>query len=317
MFKTKKVWVFYLLGRVRLIYVFLQKNDMIKSMTGFGRQTYQYNDKIISIELRTLNSKLFDLNLKTPAFIRERDTEIRNILSSQLERGKIELYITQESSLANALNINKTLFESYYYELKSMSDSLKNSTETDIFSLVLRMPDIFSKEQNAMDEEDWKMFEKNLFLACSQVNEFRQTEGDVLKDKLMENITQIGNLLTQVTPFEEQRIKSVRDRLSKHVEKFLSDAQIDKNRFEQEIIFYLEKLDITEEKVRLKKHLDFFVESINESKSNGKKLGFMTQEIGREINTLGSKANDFEIQQLVVKMKDELEQIKEQLGNIL
>lgn len=286
-------------------------------MTGFGRQTYQYNDKIISIELRTLNSKLFDLNLKTPAFIRERDTEIRNILSSQLERGKIELYITQESSLANALNINKTLFESYYYELKSMSDSLKNSTETDIFSLVLRMPDVFSKEQNAMDEEDWKIFEKKLFLACSQVNEFRQTEGDVLKDKLMENITQIGNLLTQVTPFEEQRIKSVRDRLSKHVEKFLSDAQIDKNRFEQEIIFYLEKLDITEEKVRLKKHLDFFVESINESKSNGKKLGFMTQEIGREINTLGSKANDFEIQQLVVKMKDELEQIKEQLGNIL
>ncbi|MDD2411656.1 MAG: YicC/YloC family endoribonuclease [Bacteroidales bacterium] len=290
---------------------------MIKSMTGFGRQTYQYNDKIISIELRTLNSKIFDLTLKTPAFIRERETEIRNILSSQLERGKIELYITQESSLANTLNINKTLFESYYYELKSMSDSLKNSTETDIFSLVLRMPDIFSKEQNAMDEEDWKMFEKNLFLACSQVNEFRQTEGDVLKDKLMENITQIGNLLTQVTPFEEQRIKSVRDRLSKHVEKFLSDAQIDKNRFEQEIIFYLEKLDITEEKVRLKKHLDFFVESINESKSNGKKLGFMTQEIGREINTLGSKANDFEIQQLVVKMKDELEQIKEQLGNIL
>jgi len=286
-------------------------------MTGFGRQTYQYNDKIISIELRTLNSKIFDLTLKTPAFIRERETEIRNILSSQLERGKIELYITQESSLANTLNINKTLFESYYYELKSMSDSLKNSTETDIFSLVLRMPDIFSKEQNAMDEEDWKMFEKNLFLACSQVNEFRQTEGDVLKDKLMENITQIGNLLTQVTPFEEQRIKSVRDRLSKHVEKFLSDAQIDKNRFEQEIIFYLEKLDITEEKVRLKKHLDFFVESINESKSNGKKLGFMTQEIGREINTLGSKANDFEIQQLVVKMKDELEQIKEQLGNIL
>lgn len=286
-------------------------------MTGFGRQTYQYNDKTISIEVRTLNSKLFDLNLKTPAFIRERDTEIRNILSSQLERGKVELYITQESSSANTLNINKTLFESYYYELKSMSDSLKNSSETDIFSLVLRMPDIFSKEQNAMDEEDWKMFEKNLFLACSQVNEFRQTEGDVLKDKLMENITQIGNLLTQVTPFEEQRIKSVRDRLSKHVEKFLSDAQIDKNRFEQEIIFYLEKLDITEEKVRLKKHLDFFVESINESKSNGKKLGFMTQEIGREINTLGSKANDFEIQQLVVKMKDELEQIKEQLGNIL
>lgn len=286
-------------------------------MTGFGRQTYQYNDKTISIELRTLNSKLFDLNLKTPVFIRERDTEIRNILSSQLERGKVELYITQESTSANTLNINKTLFESYYNELKSMSDYFQNTTKTDLFSLVLRMPDVFSKEQNAMNEEDWKMFEKNLFLACNQVNEFRQTEGAILKEKLMENITQIGLFLTQITPFEAQRIKTVRDRLSKHVEQFLSDAQIDKNRFEQEMIFYLEKLDITEEKVRLKKHLDFFVESINESKSNGKKLGFVAQEIGREINTLGSKANDFEIQQLVVKMKDELEQIKEQLGNIL
>lgn len=286
-------------------------------MTGFGRQTYQYNDKTISIELRTLNSKLFDLNLKTPVFIRERDTEIRNILSSQLERGKVELYITQESTSENTLNINKTLFESYYNELKSMSDYFQNTTKTDLFSLVLRMPDVFSKEQNAMNEEDWKMFEKNLFLACNQVNEFRQTEGAILKEKLMENITQIGLFLTQITPFEAQRIKTVRDRLSKHLEQFLLDAQIDKNRFEQEIIFYLEKLDITEEKVRLKKHLDFFVESMNETKSNGKKLAFVTQEIGREINTLGSKANDFEIQQLVVKMKDELEQIKEQLGNIL
>lgn len=286
-------------------------------MTGFGRQTYQQNDRAISIEIRTLNSKFFDLNLKIPAYFREHETDIRNLLSAQLERGKVELFINLESSSESSLNINKTLFENYYHELKTLSDKLQKSPETDIFSLVMKIPDVYSKDQKGMEEDDWKMFEQNLSDVCSQVNDFRISEGNVMKNKLLENISEIDNALQQIIPLEEQRIKSVRERLSKHMEKFLSDTQIDKNRLEQEIIFYLEKLDITEEKVRLKKHLEFFVETMNESKSNGKKLGFVAQEIGREINTLGSKANDFEIQQWVVKMKDELEQIKEQLGNIL
>ncbi len=286
-------------------------------MTGFGRESYSCQNKIVNIEIRTLNSKYLDLNLKLPNFIRERETEIRNIISAELERGKIEVSVSLEGGQSSNVVINQTVFESYFKELKLMSEKMDNPFQTDIFSIVMRFPDIYNKEQENIDDSEWKMFEQHLLIACNKVNEFRLSEGKILKEKMEENIAKIRTLLDAISPFEESRVASIRERILKHIDHFLTDSQADKNRFEQEIIYYLEKLDITEEKVRLLKHLNFFNDSLDEPKSNGKKLGFVAQEIGREVNTLGSKANHFEIQQMVVNMKDELEQIKEQLGNIL
>ncbi len=286
-------------------------------MTGFGRENYIYNNKTVTIEIRTLNSKYFDLNLKLPSFIREKETEIRNILSTELERGKIEVYVSFETGQASSTIINETVFESHYKELLTLSEKMNKTVEPDIFSLVMRLPDIYNKEQENIKDEEWQSFELSLIKSCEKVNEFRLSEGAILKQKIEANILNIRNLLEAITPFEESRITSIRERILKNIDNYFNESNSDKNRFEQEIIYYIEKLDITEEKVRLLKHLNFFAESINESKSNGKKLGFVAQEIGREINTIGSKANHFEIQQIVVNMKDELEQIKEQLGNIL
>lgn len=286
-------------------------------MTGFGRETYSHQNKSVNIEIRTLNSKYFDLNLKLPNFIRERETEIRNILSGELERGKVEVYVTLETGQTSNVVINQAVFESYFNQLQAMSEKVNNPTQTDIFSLVMRLPEIYSKDQESIDADEWTLFEQHLKIACAKVNEFRLAEGEILKRKMEDNILKIRTLLEEVKPYEESRIATIRERIFKHIDHFVTDAQADKNRFEQEIIYYIEKLDITEEKVRLLKHLDFFNNSLDEPKSNGKKLGFVAQEIGREVNTLGSKANHFEIQQIVVNMKDELEQIKEQLGNIL
>ena len=290
---------------------------MIKSMTGFGRETYIYHNKTVTIEIRTLNSKYFDLNLKLPNFIREKETEIRNILSAELERGKIELFVSFDIGQTSNNIINQAIFESNYKELEELSEKMNCKIQPDIFGLVMRLPNIYNKEQENIIDEEWQCFEKSLLKTCQKVNEFRISEGEILKEKIEANILTIRNLLDSIKPYEESRISSIRERILKHIDNFYNESNSDKNRFEQEIIYYIEKIDITEEKVRLLKHLNFFNESINEPKSNGKKLGFVSQEIGREINTIGSKANHFEIQQIVVNMKDELEQIKEQLGNIL
>lgn len=290
---------------------------MIKSMTGFGRTAIEVTGKSITVEIRTLNSKQLDLNTRIAPLFRNNENEIRAMISHELERGKIDFYLTLDRNSAPNVSINSGLAKSYFETLSALSKDLNNPVESDIFMQVLRMPDVISTPQEELSDEDWATVKNAIQETCNKVNDFRLTEGAALAKDFEKRICMIRDMIDEVTPFEENRIATLRAKFEKGMADLAGKVQFDSNRMEQEIFFYLEKLDITEEKVRLRKHCNYFLETMDAPESNGKKLAFIVQECGREINTLGSKSNDFNIQQIVVRMKDELEKLKEQLANIL
>ena len=285
---------------------------MILSMTGFGKKEFQYEDKCISVEIRSLNSKNTDITIRTPNYLRPLDLEIRKKLASKMQRGKIDLNIHIEFTRDFApTSINKKIVKAYMKQLEEIG----SSTESERISMAMRLPEAFSSDKEELNEEEKKILLSNLDIVISDIKDFQRNEGvEMLKDiELRLNL--IDSHLKNVVELEPKRIEKMREKLLASIQSL--KIEIDANRFEQEMIFYLEKFDITEEKVRLKNHIKYFREVTNEDSPNGKKLGFIAQEMGREINTIGSKSNDAHLQKIVVQMKDELEKIKEQLLNIL
>ncbi len=284
-------------------------------MTGYGKATGTFQGKKITIEVRSLNSKSLDLNIRCAPFYKELEGEIRKVIGEQLDRGKVDLSLSIDSTgESKNYSINKDLAKAYTADLKSLEE-ITGKPIDDYATLILRMPDIFVNEKEEIDEDERNWVLSILNEACNQINEFRRQEGIALEKEFEERIGDIRNLLNEVPKYEQERIDIIRARMKKSLEE-LDNKSYDDNRFEQELIFYIEKLDVSEEKMRLSNHLDYFLETM---KTNvpGKKLGFIGQEIGREINTLGSKSNHAEMQKLVVDMKDNLEKIKEQILNTL
>jgi len=291
---------------------------MIKSMTGFGKQIVETSNNKFTIEIRTLNSKQFDLNPKIPAALREHEPEIRKLMSARLIRGKVDLMInTEPKSAESAPGINHVLAGHFYHEIKTFANDLSLEMPEQILPVILRMPEVWSKPDEEIDPDEWDALLTNINLAMDAVDRFRTSEGEILQKDFELRVEKIKSLLLDVDGFESERVPRIKERIRLNLENLAGEIKQDKNRLEQEMIFYLEKLDITEEKIRLKKHCDYFMETLKKEEIPGKKLAFISQEIGREINTLGSKANDANIQQIVVLMKDELEKVKEQLYNIL
>ena len=287
-------------------------------MTGYGKSICEFPNKKISIEIKSLNSKQLDINTRLPILYREKELEIRNEIGSKLYRGKIDFSIFVESAVSDKVTqINKPVIEEYYKQLKEIAGTLNIENQTDYLRVLMPLPETVKTEIAELDEDEWNEIEKTIQLALKSIIEFRKQEGEILGNDVKSRIIIIRELLAQVDLFEKERINKIKLRLKESLEELAAKSQIDENRFEQELIFYLEKIDITEEKVRLNNHLDYFLETIGQKEPVGKKLGFISQEIGREINTLGSKANDAGMQRIVIQMKDELEKIKEQLLNIL
>jgi uncharacterized protein (TIGR00255 family) len=279
-------------------------------MTGYGKAEVHLENKKVTIEIRSLNSKNLDINARFPTLYKEKEMEVRKWLSGQLLRGKIDLVIFAETTGEETYTrINKGVVESYLEQLEGIRK------EADILSIAMRLPDVLKTEREELDEEEWQKIEGGITEAIKQLNAFRSSEGNELKRDFEHRVAVLEEKLEEVISIDPERLDAVRTRLDKAIQDLKSD--VDENRFEQELIYYLEKLDITEEKVRLNKHLSYFLYSLNEKDSNGKKLGFISQEMGREINTIGSKANFAPMQKVVVEMKDELEKIKEQLLNVL
>jgi TIGR00255 family protein len=290
---------------------------MIQSMTGFGKATAELDDKKITIEIKSLNSKQLDLNTRIAPIYREKEMEIRGELLQSLERGKVDLSIYLENiGKSSSTQINKPVFENYYSQIKEMATNLQIDLPADWFSVLLRLPDTIKTEIAELDETDWLKVQAALRTAVNSLIDFRKQEGQMLFALFEKKIGNIAALLNEIGQYEHERIERVKEKLMEAIQKNEITA-FDNNRFEQELIFYIEKLDINEEKSRLKNHLDYFIKTLNDEKGQGKKLGFIVQEIGREINTMGSKSNHAEMQQIVVRMKDELEQIKEQVLNVL
>lgn len=286
---------------------------MMYSMTGFGKSISEFLGRQISVNIKSLNSKSIDINLRLPIRYKEKEIELRKIISKELIRGKVECFVNIESKQSNPSNeLNHSIIKSYIDDLRSISSDL---SQTEAMKIAVSLPEVISAKEDEVEQEEWKNLEKTLLEAIEKLNDFRKTEGDTLETELKRNIVQIEQSLEKIIPFEQERV----DRVKEKFESYLSDlpVDIDENRLHQELIFYVEKFDITEEKVRLKQHLKYFLETMQSTNSEGKKLGFIAQEIGREINTIGSKANHHEIQKIVVIMKDELEKMKEQLFNVL
>jgi uncharacterized protein (TIGR00255 family) len=283
-------------------------------MTGFGKAIVNCEGKTIVIEIRSLNSKQFDLITRISALLRENENEMRSIIAKELERGKIEANIYIEKTDNPAVAIDENLAKAYFEKLTELSKLMDNPVNTDIFAQTLRLPDIVSTPKEEISHNLWNAIFEGVKTACLEANRFREVEGAILAEDFFCRIQLIANMIDNITPFEENRILDLKKKMISNLENL--PVKYDPNRLEQELIFYLEKLDMTEEKVRLRKHCDYFMNTMKENNA-GKKLGFIIQEIGREINTIGSKANDFNIQQIVVLMKDEAEKIKEQLANIL
>ena len=288
----------------------------LKSMTGFGRSVEAFKDKKIIIEIKSLNSKGLDLFCRIAPAYREKEIEIRSLLSKKLERGKVELAIyIEESSDSKQGIINKELALAYHQELKNLSHEI-NESSNNLLPQILKMPDIFKNDKIILEQDEWNFLEQLLTKAIIEIDTFRLTEGKTLENEIGDRINLILNLLNQIELLDAERTINIKNRIKNNLSEIIGSEKIDENRFEQELIYYIEKLDITEEKTRLKTHCNFFLENMNEA-STGRKLAFISQEIGREINTIGSKANNAPIQKIVVLMKDELEKIKEQLNNIL
>ena len=290
---------------------------MIRSMTGYGIAESLYNTKKITVEIRTLNSKQLDLAVKLPNELRFAELDFRNRIGAKLLRGKIDAVITVTDTSADAVNqIDPDVVASYLRQINGISEELGMAPAADMASLIFRMPGIFNTPEQKYDEDFVAKIAETLDTVVDTVDRFRIQEGQTLKRDLLHRVDLIVGLLDQVEPFEKSRHDTIKQRLTKNLMELTTEGQYDENRFEAELIYYLEKLDITEEKVRLRQHCNYFRESCDEDQA-GKKLGFISQEMGREINTLGSKANEVNIQRLVVMMKDELEKIKEQVLNIL
>ena len=292
---------------------------MIKSMTGFGQSTYDDGQRQINVEIKSLNSKFLDLNLRLPKLFSEKEIELRNLVSEKLERGKVSIVVEYQRYGDASLkqSYNEALFVAYYSELKKLADRVVAPYDN-LFQLALSSPDVIQNSQKEEGNDDeWNIIRKLLNESIQKCDQFRKAEGDVLGKMLKDCCALIGEELKNVEALDPKRVQRIREKLKGNVDAFFGEEGYDTNRLEQEIIFYVEKLDINEEKVRLKTHLNYFIQILQEAQANGKKLGFISQEIGREINTIGSKANDAEIQKHVVVMKEELEKIKEQLNNVL
>ena len=285
---------------------------MILSMTGFGRGEGVFEGKKITIDIKSLNSKSFDLNIKIPLRYKEKEFEIRKMLNDRIQRGKVDCYVNMESlNNASDVKINNELVDAYMQELKKVAG---DGPDFEYLKMAIRMPDVISTKSDALNEDEWVFLIELIEETVTKFENFRSTEGEILQQELSRNIKKIESYLAQVEPYEVVRMDAVKERYRNSLNEF---DQIDETRFYQEMAYYTEKLDIAEEKVRLSQHLKYYQEVMANEKFNGKKLGFISQEIGREINTLGSKANHAEIQKLVVMMKDELEKIKEQTLNVL
>ena len=291
---------------------------MILSMTGFGKAVIAFDSKKITAEIKSLNSKQLDLLVKMPQIYREKELELRNEVARVLERGKVELFITTElTDDSSTVNINIPVLTSYKTQIEKMSTELNIPLPTDWYATLLRLPDVLkSDNSNEVSEEELNALITCVENAIKALMDFRKQEGERLDLFSREKISNIRQLLADVEPYEKERVEKIKSRIQESISR-LEQVDYDRNRFEQEMIYYIEKLDINEEKLRLTNHLDYFLETLENGHGQGKKLGFISQEMGREINTLGSKSNHAEMQRIVVKMKDELEQIKEQVLNVM
>lgn len=291
---------------------------MIYSMTGYGKSEAVFGNKRYTIEIRSLNGKNMDLSFKTPLIPREKEIEMRRYISDILLRGNVDLFITEEViNVAEAKEINSELFSEYYKKISTLAadNGIDISTQHDLVSTLLKMPDIIVNVKDEMSEECWDVIKKAISEAADALTQFRKREGEVLRKDLLTRLKTILEALDEAETHEKERIEAVRERITSKIEEL--NINPDKDRLEQEMIFYIEKLDVNEEKVRLRQHCRYFKETMDSEEFTGKKLGFIAQEMGREINTLGSKSNHAQMQKCVVKMKDELEKIKEQVLNIL
>ncbi|MBT8286091.1 MAG: YicC family protein [Flavobacteriaceae bacterium] len=285
---------------------------MIQSMTGFGKHVLQLPTKKITVELKSLNSKSLDLNARMPQAYREKELELRKLIASALGRGKIDFNLYVEiTGDETSSEVNEAVVKQYIKQLRAIADG----DDLRLMEMALRLPDTLKTERDDIDPEEYQAIVESLKMALKEIEKFRSEEGKILENDFASRLKKLHQLLKEVNGLDEERLNAIRSRLEKAVTDI--KAEVDNNRFEQELIYYLEKLDITEEKVRLENHLNYFEETMASADSNGKKLGFISQEIGREINTIGSKANYAPMQQLVVQMKDELEKIKEQMLNVL
>lgn len=292
---------------------------MIQSMTGYGKATAELPDKKINVEIKSLNSKAMDLSTRIAPLYREKEIEIRNEVAKVLERGKVDfsLWIEKKDACELVTPINQDVVVAYYERIRTISETTGIPVPEDWFATLLRLPDVMTKNDiQELTEEEWNAVHATILQAIQSLVDFRKQEGAALEKKFREKISNIAHLLTTVDPYEKERVEKVKERITDALEKTIS-VDYDKNRLEQELIYYIEKLDINEEKQRLGNHLKYFINTMEEGSGQGKKLGFIAQEMGREINTLGSKSNHAEMQKIVVQMKDELEQIKEQVLNVM
>ena len=291
---------------------------MIKSMTGYGKSVAEIPQKKITVEIKSLNSKQFDLNARLPWLYKEKEAEIRNIISRKLDRGKIDLNISFDIMDSEIIPvINKTVVKNYFNQIKEISAEMGIGSDDELLSTILKLPDALKTEKQELSEDEWMVVSEKLNESMVQLDAYRIEEGRTLEADLTGCIGRILAFLEEIRKFEGERIIRIREKLNASLNEYFGKENVDMNRFEQELIFYLEKIDFNEEKVRLKKHCEYFMEKIASPPPNGKILSFIAQEIGREINTIGSKANDASIQKLVVMMKDDLEKIKEQTLNVL
>ena len=287
-------------------------------MTGYGKSVVTFNEKKINVEIKSLNSKALDLSTRIAPLYREKEMEMRQMISKALIRGKVDfsIWIEKDASV-DATPVNSALVENYYHQIKDISKKAGIPEPQDWFSVIMRMPDVMNKtEAEVLTDEEWAVARAGVEQALEALVEFRKQEGAALYNKFSEKLDNIGSLLASIEPYEKSRVEKIRSRIVEGL-KSIPEIEYDKNRLEQELIYYIEKLDINEEKQRLANHLKYFRETMNDGIGQGKKLGFIAQEMGREINTTGSKSNQAEMQNIVVKMKDELEQIKEQVLNVL
>ena len=292
---------------------------MLLSMTGYGKASCEYANRKITVEVKSLNSKQMDINTRIAAVYRDKELEIRNLVAQQLERGKVDFTLTVEEKGASGTLINQAVVANYYQQLQQVADNLHIAMPENILDTIMKLPDALKTDNATTSDDEWQAVQKVVLAALDQLTAFRTQEGRALQQMFDKKLERIGALLAEVEPFEKGRVQKIRDNIEKSLQDLSNDKKIDvdRNRFEQEMIFYIEKLDINEEKVRLRNHLKYFAETMQTEHAAGKKLGFIAQEMGREINTLGSKSNQSEMQIIVVKMKDELEQIKEQVLNVL
>jgi len=290
---------------------------MIQSMTGFGKTVVELPLKKITIEVKSLNSKQLDLSARIPSYLREKEMELRSLIGQQLERGKVEfaIYIENTGAISSTI-FNQPVIQSYKQQIDTLADTLNIDTPENWFSVLLKLPETIRTEIAELDETEWNEIKKGVEAAIGQLRKFREQEGQMLAAFLTKRIEEIDTLLKEVEKYEPERIEKIKTRIIDAMAA-VSQTDYDKNRFEQEMIYHVEKLDVNEEKSRLRNHLNYFIETMSKGGGQGKKLGFIAQEIGREINTLGSKSNHTEMQKIVVLMKDNLEQIKEQILNVL